>query len=184
MKAMIFVGAALVGLAVSPAPLRAAEAETLGCIAAGIDPSVPASLAEDLFVTTQESGQQARKDAAIETVATKAVACKEKHGWSDAAMAAGIAYAVTAFTVPAAEQALTGDGIDPAVVTRVFRALPAEMRASFQQDPIPDATIAAYLGAAGGAGLKVESETHGEHLGLLAGLLAVAEGERAKFLAN
>jgi len=184
MKLKMFAGAALAYLVMPPAPLLAAEVATLGCIAEGIDPSVPASLAEDLFVTTPESAQQARNDAAIDAVAGKAIACKEKHGWSDAAMEAGIAYAITALTLPAAEKALTGDGIDPVVVTRVFRALPAEMRASFQQDPIPDATIAAYLGAAAGAGLKVETEEHGAHLGLLAGLLAVAEGERAKFLAN
>ncbi len=176
-------GATLAAL-LSPVPALAADAATLGCIADGLDPSIPRQLSDDLFQSIDAETARPPGDEAVEAVAAQAVACKQKHGWSDVAFEAAIGHVIAALTVPGAERALAGDGFDPVTVTRIFRALPDDMRASFQQDPIPDATIAAYMGAVAAAGLKVETEMHGEHLGILAALLAVAEVDRAKFIAN
>lgn len=184
MRILLLASATLTALLLPPVPALAADAATLGCIADRLDPSISRRLSDDLFQSIDADTARPPGDEPVEAVAAQAAACKQKHGWSDVAFEAAIGHVIAALTVPGAERALAGDGLDPAVVTRIFRALPDDMRASFQQDPIPDATIAAYMEAVIAAGLKVETDAHGEHLGILAALLAVAEVDRAKFVAN
>lgn len=178
-RATLFVALALVA-----APSPAADQSTLRCITDGIDPKVAKRLADAMLASLDSDGDPAPGDREIEAIAGQALICKGKHGWSEPAFDAAITHAVTVATIPAAETAIRQDGFDPVQVAAVFGSLPPEVRAGFQQSPVPDASVDAYLAAAQAAGINATTEKQGGHLGMLAGLLAVADDARAKFAAN
>jgi hypothetical protein len=165
-------------------PLAAADEGTLRCISDGIDPKVAKRLADAMLASLETESDPAPGDREIEAIAGQALICKGKHGWSEPAFDAAITHAVTVATIPAAETALKRDGFDPGQVATVFRSLPLEIRAGFQQSPVPDASVEAYLSAVQAAGVNATTEKEGGHLGMLAGLLAVADDARSKFKAN
>jgi hypothetical protein len=180
---MMLIAVALAGTA-APAPLLAANATTLACLTVDIDAAVPRRMAEEMLVAIEKGQDLPDTSPSIEAVAGQALTCKSRHDWSDAAFTAAITHAIALFTIPGAEKALARDGFDPAAVTGAFRSLSPEMRASFQADSIPEATIEAYFKAAEKAGITLKTEAEGGHIGMLAGLLSVAEGERAKFVSQ
>lgn len=186
MKRMLIAAAVMAG-SLAPMPVLAAKAETLACLTEGVPVAVRKRLAEDLLadirqVTDEADGGSDISDDTIEAIGETAYGCKTKHGWSEPAMDAALAHAISLFSLDGATAALKEAGFDAAAVHGVFLALPAGARKGFLESPVADKSVEAYLAGVTGAGMRVETEAHGEVLGLYAGLLAVLEEERAKFL--
>lgn len=182
MKSWIMGMAAIGCVAALAGPANAADVKTIGCIRANLAPDVAKKIGTEIQAASESDS--ATDDMIFEPLAAVAQVCQQRYHWSDAALDAALGYTITSLSLPAAEQALIADGLDPAVVTQVFRNMPADKRAAFAGDDVPDDVAMAFVQAAMDAGLAIESEAQGTHLGILAAMLAGQEAERARFAAQ
>jgi len=86
--------------------------------------------------------------------------------------------------MPGAEAAVRRDGFDPSRIASIYHALPTGVRAGFRRDPVPDSSVEPYLAALREAGIKPETDSHGQHLGMLAALLSVIADAKREFREN
>lgn len=162
-----------------PAPARAADVATLGCVENGLDANARKLLIDDLTTNLDNAGKdQSYRPETVQAIQAVALACKTKHGWTTEAAQAAILYTMPKIGWPTADRMARAHGLNPDALAKRFRALPDAERNNAINDDVLGKLARGSLAA---------GEINGDNAalaGALYGLLALREKAMVDFKAN
>ena len=173
----------------APAATQAADFATISCIESQVPPIIgkrfgDAVISEARATVSGTPAPPASLDAEIDTISDIAAKCQAQYGWSDAALEGAIGYSVPRMGMSGVRALLADSKADPATVERAHRNLLLHHRVAFALSDVPDEAVAALMDGLKREGMAEPSQEVGVYLGVLAGLLALAEVELDRFVKN